>query len=794
MQDLPQQNNQEQPEITLREQIEGYIRYWPWFIICAIIAVAIAFGYLRYTTQVYQTIATILIKDEENSSSSELAAFQDLGLTGGLNQSGLGNELEILHSRSLTERVVRKLNLNIAYYNPGNIKSSQLFLNTPFQVTSISPENELRLPAAPFYIEPTTLTQFKLWNDLDKKEAIYNFGDVIPLSFGEVLVTPNLANLKTYLQGTSRPIMVSISTIESAISLYRGQIQVAQGNKSSSIIEFTLNTTLPEKAEAVLDELIWQFNQDAIDDRNMVSQNTAKFIQERLAIITEELDSVETGKVDFKQDNNLTDIAAEGSLYLQNKSEFKNRQLEVDTKLELVNTLLDYIKKGNSFELLPANLGINGEGVSGAIENYNKLILERKRLLQNATEQNPLVESLDSQISEMKNNVLQSMNGVKTGLQITRKDLRSQRSQIGSQISQIPSQEKQFRSISRQQEIKETLYLYLLQKREETAISLAVTTPKAKVVDNAYTLKSPISPNRQIILLGALLAGLIIPFLVIYVRKLLDNKIRSRAYIERKGKDISVVGEIPKLTKNDEELIQKNDRSVLAESFRILRTNLQYLFVGAASEADTGKVIFVTSTVKGEGKTFISVNLALTLAYSGKKVLLVGADIRNPQLQRYMSEAHRTKKGVVEYLVNDDSKVKDFIFPSEDNPNLFVMVSGTIPPNPAELWLQPRAAELFKEVREQFDYVVVDTAPSMLVTDTLIINKYADITMYVMRAGYTEKRLLDFPVDSIKNKKLKNVAFILNDVNIANFGYGNKYGYSYGAEKESWWKRLLTHF
>jgi tyrosine-protein kinase Etk/Wzc len=400
--------------------------------------------------------------------------------------------------------------------------------------------------------------------------------------------------------------------------------------------------------------------------------------------------------------------------------------------------------------------------------------MQRNKLLQSSTPKNPLVVGLEKQIGGLRGNIKQSLTNVKNGLQIQRGQLNQQEGIIGGAISAIPEKEKQFRSISRQQEIKETLYLYLLQKREETAIALAVTTPKAKIVDSAYSQNTPVSPKRQIILLAALILGLLIPFLFIYVKQLLDNKIRNRAFVERNGSDIAIVGEIPALGKKDEELVKVNDYSILAESFRILRTNLQYLVLNKQEKTAGGKVIFVTSTVKGEGKTFVSSNLAITIANSGSKVILVGADIRNPQLQRYI-EHDFNKKGVVEYLVYPETTLQDYIQPSKTQKNLWLMVSGTIPPNPAELWMQERAGSLFKELSMEFDYVVVDTAPAMLVTDTLLINQYADITLYTLRAGYTEKKLLEFPIEQERTKKLKNVAFVLNNVSMANFGYGNKY-------------------
>jgi len=317
-----------------------------------------------------------------------------------------------------------------------------------------------------------------------------------------------------------------------------------------------------------------------------------------------------------------------------------------------------------------------------------------------------------------------------------------------------------------------------------------VTAPKAKIVDRAYSSVEPVSPKPKIILLAALILGLLIPFLIIYLKNLLNNKVKSREDIEKLVKEIPLVGEIPKVVGKDKEMILTNDRSVLAEAFRILHTNLQYLIVNTAEKVK-GNTIFVTSTVMGEGKTLVSYNLALTLANTNKKVLIIGADLRNPQLQRFEKDA-RTHLGVSDYLANDNLKLQDIILKSNNNNNLDLLPSGSIPPNPSELWRRKKTGELFNDLEEIYDYIIVDTAPTILVTDTFLINKWADLTLYVVRAGYTEKKLLEFARDAKNDGKLHDVSFVLNDVKWANFGYGNKYGYAYGEEKKSLLKRLLN--
>ena len=646
--------------------------------------------------------------------------------------------------------------------------------------------------SAPFFVSVLSEQKFEVWEE-EGTPMEYGFGELVSLSVGQIMVTPNEDQLKRDLINPEpRPIQVRISSISQTGNYFRQNIQIEQLAEMSSVIQLSLKASNTRKSRVVLDELIKQYNLDAKEDRNLVSQNTAEFINVRLGIITDELDSVETGKVEFKEQNKLTDIAVEGQLFLQNESEFNKRQLEVNMQLELIKTMIDALNKGNQSDLLPTNLGLQKEGVSQAIVSYNTLVLERNRLLGSSTEQNPIVINLNDQINGIKNTILGSLENARTSLEIARDDLNVQAAEVGSKISAIPSKERTFRSITRQQTIKESLYLYLLQKREENAISLAVTTPKAKVVDYAYSSGMPVSPKRNIILLAAFIVGLLIPFSIIYLRDLLDNKVRSRSDIERVAGEVPLIGEIPKLDKGEPMAIEKNDRSILAESFRIMRTNLDYLFVDISEEnLSKGKSIFVSSTIKGEGKTLVSYNLALILANSGAKVALVGGDIRNPKVHRYLDNVS-SDKGVVEYLLHKDTTVFDYLYQAQEN--LSIMFSGSIPPNPAELWMRPRAKTLFAELKEHFDYVIVDTAPCLLVTDTFLINKYADVTLYVVRAGHTEKQLLKFPLDSISSQKLSNVAFVLNDVDDLNYGYGNKYSYGYMKRPNSLWERIKELF
>ncbi|APG60419.1 GumC family protein [Christiangramia salexigens] len=793
---MSQQLNNSRPqeeEINLREELEKYLKYWPWFLLGVIISLGIAFVYLKVTSATYHTTASIIIKDEKSKSpSSEMAAFADLGLLGGMGTNSIENEIGILRSKRMMTNVIKALNLNVTYHNENAIKNQELYLDTPYfvQVLLLN-ENKLasytRDEANEFYLEVNEKENFHLINTETGKKYQGNFGQPIEIPFANIILLEN-TEFQSKDIGQSVKLKIRFTNLEPVVLDYRNRLQINLTDKNSSLIELGLDDQVKAKAQDILDQLILEYNREAIEDKNLVARNTATFIDERLQIINKELDSVETGKEQFKEANRLTDIEAEAEMFIENASDYNKREQELSTQLELANTMIDYLQSDSRSDLLPANLGIEDQSVNTRITEYNNLVLERNRILSGSTAKNPVVIRLNDQIDQIRANVLESFERLRSNLRVSKEELNRQGSVINSKISAVPGKERQFRGIERQQNIKESLYLFLLQKREENSLSLAVTAPKAKIVDRAYSSSTPVSPKPKIILLSGLIIGVLIPFLVIYLKNILSNTVKSREDMEKLAKEIPVVGEIPKIAKKENEMVLKHDRSVLAESFRILHTNLQYLIVNAADK-EKGNTIFVTSTVKGEGKTLVSFNLALTLANTNKKVLVIGADLRNPQLQRFEEDA-RLYNGVSDYLAGDKFKLSELIRTSMHHENLDLLPSGSIPPNPSELWRRTKTGEMFKELENQYDYIIVDTAPSLVVTDTFLINKWADITLYVVRAGYTEKKLVNFAVDSKRDKKLHDVSFVLNDVKWANFGYGNKYGYAYGEEKESILERL----
>jgi tyrosine-protein kinase Etk/Wzc len=551
-----------------------------------------------------------------------------------------------------------------------------------------------------------------------------------------------------------------------------------------------LRSTLKEKAAAILDNLIHQHNLDAIADKNQVSRNTAEFINDRIKFITGELSTVEEEAEQFKTTHRLVDVESEAKLFLQTGTESAVNILEANTQKVLADYMYDYVVKNDKpGDLIPANLGLSEENVGNMIGEYNKLVLDRNRILRNSSESNPVVQSLDGQLNGIRKSIKESLNNFREALDIRIRELMKQETGINSKIADVPRYEREYRIIQRQQQIKETLYLYLLQKREETNIALAVTVANAKVIDRAYSKKEPVSPKRKIIFLIAVAIGLAIPLIVLYIRDLLDNKVHGKRDIDRTG--IPFLGDIPLAETSDKVVLARGENSSVAEAFRLLRTNVDFML---GSTKKKGNTIFLTSTLSKEGKSYIAMNLATSIAISGKKVLLIGLDVRAPKILQYFGL--EDKYGLTNFVSDRDVQLSSVIIKAPGTDHLDLLPSGTIPPNPAELLMHPRIAEMFEMVKGMYDYIIVDTAPIGMVTDTLLLSDYADAFVYVVRAYYLDRRLLSVPTDLYREKRLPNMAILINGTDKQKgYGYGYGYGYGgygYGHEKpRPFLKRLL---
>lgn len=775
----------EKKPFEVKELIEEYLRFWKWFVLGVVLALVLAVVYLKVTKPIYKAVASVILEDEKSqASNSDARGYIDLDIVRGLATNSIENELGLIRSKRLMANAVKALGLNLQYFNNEGLTLKELYTESPYRVIIVRMD-ELALQEA----IKDELHQFNI-KEIDKNtvtieqvegdyKATHTLGDIVEMGFIDFIVERNTEfnPLAATDFGSDVSVQVHFLTVDQVATAQRLQLEVALIDENSTLIELSIEGTVRQKAEDVLNQLIFEYNQEAIEDKNLIARNTAFFIDERLSIINSELDSVETGKERFKSVNKLTDIETESSVIIQNVSDYNKKQQEVATKLDVIEAMIGHLSKNNS-NLLPTNMGIDESGTNVLIEEFNSMVLERNRLLAGATEMNPSVVLLTNQIQQIKNNIRTSFERQRSNLRIESDNLDRQAGILGSHISDVPAQERQFRGIERQQNIKEALYLFLLEKREENALSLAAKAPKAKIVDEAYSLNAPVSPNKKMVLGLALLAGLFVPFLSIHAQKLINTKINTRNELKELTKGIPIVGEIPHVLAGEPALVSIAERSLLSESFNVLSANLQYE-VRKTSPISGGTCIFITSSIQGEGKTFSVANLGLTLALAGKSVLILGADLRNPQLQRY-EDGGLSTKGLSSYLAESHLAVVDFIEDSKLHKNLKVLPSGPIPANPTQLLRNDKIGPMFEELKNSFDYIIVDTAPALLLADTFLISNYADLTLYLIRAGQTKKKVLEFALEAQADGKLKNMGFLLNDVKMSDTSYGYNYGYTYG--------------
>ena len=583
------------------------------------------------------------------------------------------------------------------------------------------------------------------------------------------------------------------ATISKPMRVARGycnSLSIAPTSKTTSVAVISLKNSSLQRGQDFINQLLEMYNRNTNNDKNEIAQKTAEFIDERIGIISKELGSTEANLETFKRDAGITDLTSEAQIALAGNAEYEKKSVENRTQISLVNDLRKYLR-GNEYEVLPSNVGLQDAALIGAIERYNEMLMERKRLLRTSTENNPAIVNLDTSIRAMKANVQATLEGTLQGLMITKESLDREASRYSRRISNAPGQERAYVSIARQQEIKAGLYLMLLQKREENAIALAATANNAKIIDEAIADDIPVSPKRSMIYLIALMLGVGIPVGIIYLIELTKFKIEGRADVE-KLTSVPVVGDIPltdeKNDKNGSIAVFENKNNLMSETFRNIRTNLQFML------NNDQKVILVTSTVSGEGKSFVSSNLAISLSLLGKKVVIVGLDIRKPGLNKVFQLSNK-ERGITQYLSNPETDLMELVQPSDVNKNLFILPGGTVPPNPTELLARNGLDKAIETLKKNFDYVILDTAPIGMVTDTLLIGRVADLSVYVCRADYTHKAEYTLINELSFEKKLPNLCTVINGVDLKkrkygyyygygkygkHYGYGKRYGYGYG--------------
>ena len=786
---------QSEEQVNIQELLFRYLIHWPWFVVSIIICIACAWGYLRLTTPIYNISATVLIKDEKKGGGASMSSdLEKMGLEGFVSSSSnVDNEIEVLRSKSLAREVVNNLGLFVTYMDEDEFPSKELYHTSPVLV-SLTHQEADKLPGRMeinMILQPTgalgvqiTVGEKEYQKQFDKLPAVF------PTDEGTVAFFANNDTLSAVCPENitkERHITAFINRPFSVLKEYVNSLSIAPTSKTTSVVVISLENTNTRRGRDYINKLLEMYNINANNDKNEVAQKTAEFIDERIGIISKELGSTEQDLENFKRSAGITDLNSEAQIALTGNAEYEKKRVENQTQINLVIDLQRYMK-GNEYEVLPSNIGLQDAASAGAIDRYNQMLVERKRLLRTSTENNPTIINLDTSIRAMRTNVQATLDATLKGLQITKEDLAREASRYSRRINDAPTQERQFVSIARQQEIKSGLYLMLLQKREENAITLAATANNAKIIDEALADDNPISPKKTIVYLAALVLGVGLPVGVIYLIGLTKFKIEGRADVE-KLTSLPVVGDIPLADEKTGSIaVFENQNNLMSETFRNVRTNLQFML-------ENGKnVILVTSTISGEGKSFISANLAISLSLLGKKVVIVGLDIRKPGLNKVFN-IPKKEHGITQYLTNTTANLMDFVQPSDINKNLFILPGGTVPPNPTELLARGGLEKAIETLKANFDYVILDTAPVGMVTDTLLIGRVADLSVYVCRADYTHKAEFTLINELAENNKLPNLCIAVNGLDLNSrkygyyygygkygkyYGYGKRYGYGYG--------------
>ncbi len=796
MKENPYENNmneQDEEKINYQELLFRYIIHWPWFVASVLVCLIGAWVYLHFQTPVYQVSASIMIKDDKKGSGS--TDLGNLGIGGVITSTqGIDNEIEVLRSKTILKEVVNNLELYITYYDEDEFPEKELYQTSPVIVNLTAQEAD-KLPGSALLamkLSPEGVLDVNLKVGLNEyNQRFEKLPAVLPTDAGTFgfALKDSLSGGQMEGHKGERHIRAVVSRPFGVAKGYQGALSIAPTSRTTSVAVVSLMNTNIQRARDFINKLMEMYNRNTNNDENEVAEKTREFINERIKIIDEELGSTEDKLEAFKRNAGLTDISSDAQLAVSGNAEYEKRRVDNGTQINLVRDLIKYINNPlNEYELLPGNIGLSDAGLTTQIGRYNELIIERKRLLRTSTESNPMIVNLDTSIRAMKSNVQAAINGTLQGLLIVKADLEREAGRFSRRISDAPGQERQYVSIARQQEIKAGLYLMLLQKREENAITLAATANNAKIIDEPVATGGPLSPKPNMIYMIALVLGVGMPVGVIFLIGLTKFKIEGRGDVEKLTR-LPIVGDVPLTNEKAGSIaVFENQNTLMSETFRHIRTNLQFML-----ENDQ-KVILVTSTVSGEGKSFISSNLAISLSLLGKRVIIVGLDIRKPGLNKIFN-IPRKEQGITQYLSNPEKNLMDFVQPSDVSKNLYILPGGIVPPNPTELLARDGLDKAIETLKKNFDYVILDTAPAGMVTDTLLVGRVADLSVYVCRADYSRKAEFTLINELAADNKLPNICTIINGLDLKKkkygyyygygkygkyYGYGKRYGYGYG--------------
>lgn len=790
-----QQNKElEENSIDIRELLFVLVNRWWIFLISVVVCAVAAFLFAKTQTPIYQESAMILIRDEKAGGSSEFgssALFGDLGVFGkGL---VLENEIYILQSTPLMSSVVEKLNLQVSYQQNTTFRKKDLYGATPIHFTllnKLGQRNNLSIVASVSILDSNTYAYLlEIPSQKLELEGVADFNQIIALNDDNSF---SIEKTDLYTdEFLNKEIKISVTPTDKRAKSLLANLSVSRPDKVTGILNLSIKDSNPLRAKRVLDTLIAVYNADAIADKNKIAQNTEDFIINRIRLISGELEDVDERVASLKQSTQVTDYAVASNLALTSGLKYTEEVLAVETELSMVKYMKRYLEDpAKKDDLIPANVGIADAGVQSLITNYNTQKLEYDKILNNSGANNPTTKNLYRALEATREAVVRSVDNLLETVKIKRNSLLQQEKLSQSKISNMPTQEKEVTDVLRQQKIKESLYLYLLNKREENALTLAVTESNAKIVESANGTGVPIVPRTMIYVLVGVVLGIVIPFVYIFLWEFFNTKVRSRVDVE-KAINVPVIGEIPEKPKgreNDDIVVFENGNDSLTEAFRMLHSNIHF-FMNEPSQ----KVIQLISTVPGEGKSYSALNFSLSLAFLGKKTIVVDLDLRKRSLSKMM--APRERNGVMQYFIGKEDNISNIISHSTISPNLDYIVCEKTPPNPTQLLLTDKYEKLIEYLKRHYDYVIIDSTPAQFVADAVIINKCADMSLYVARIGVLDKRYLPNIQELADSNKFKNMAMLLIAVPMGKkiygyrygyaYSYGYGYGYGYGEESEA---------
>lgn len=760
--------------VNVGDLIIKYSRYWKWFLLSVICTMALAVAYLKIVDPTYYIVSNIKLRSEEEGSKVATSLVRSFGLGGLAGSDNIDDQAAAISSQTNMRNMIYSLGLEASYDLKKFPFDKSIYNTSPLLLQA----DKSLLDTLSYFLKFKVKVRADKTVEIEteyKKDKVAQYSGKLPATMKTPLGEFTLKYSGKEIGQPSYRMDIELAGLNYAAEMFRQKILVGAIDNKSDIIVLSIKDTDKERGRDILNKLVELYNADTKEDKNKEAENTATFIRERMSLIAQELSDLEKELEVFKKQNNLMDMETESKLTISKYQDLQEKNTEITIQQSVIDMLGNYVTNPkNKYELIPVNTGAPS-GTSEAIRAYNSAIMERSRLLEHSEVNNPVVKSMDKQIDLLRKNVNESVKSAQKDISVKKRDWAGLENEMQDKISQMPRQERVYVEMERQRKVKSDLYVFLLTKMEETQLTLASTTPRAKVMDAAYSQWKPVAPKKKTVVVIAFLLGIMIPLMIIYILDIFKTKIHTKSELED-ATTIPVLGEICLDKNSDNIAVAEGITTSTAELFRLVRTNLQFLM------KKDEKVILVTSSISGEGKSFFTTNLAISFSLiKNKKVALVGLDIRNPKLAEYLSIKKRD--GITMYLASEDMKPEDIIIPRPDlHPNIYVVPAGPIPPNPSELLLSERLDDFFVYLRNNFDYIIVDTAPVGMVSDTFCLDRISDLTVYLFRADYTNKSYLKFAESIVDEQKLKKMGIVINGTTTkAAYGYG--YGHTEKGKK-----------